>query len=96
MTPRERLRGHRAEILELAAKHGAHDVRLFGSVARDEADERSDVDLLVRMEPGRSLFDLGALVMDLEELLGCRVDVVTEAGLRPRIREHVLRDAVPV
>ena len=96
MTGRERLNRHRAEILKLAAKHGAHDVRLFGSVARDEADERSDVDLLVRMEPGRSLFDLGALVMDLEELLRCRVDVVTEAGLRPRIREHVLRDAVPV
>lgn len=96
MTGRERLDRHRAEVLELAAKHGAHDVRLFGSVARDEADERSDVDLLVRMEAGRSLFDLGALVMDLEELLGCRVDVVTEAGLRPRIREHVLRDAVPV
>jgi predicted nucleotidyltransferase len=96
MTGRERLQRHRAEILELAAKHGARDVRVFGSVARDEADAGSDIDLLVRMEPGRSLFDLGALVSDLEEMLGCRVDVVTERGLRPRIREHVLRDAVPV
>jgi predicted nucleotidyltransferase len=96
VTGRELLQQHRAEILELAAKHGATEVRLFGSVARDEADDRSDIDILVRMERGRSLFDLGALVADLEELLGRSVDVVTEAGLRPRIREHVLRDAVPV
>lgn len=96
MTTRERLHQYRGEVLNLAAKHGATDVRLFGSVARGEANEGSDIDLLVRMEPGRSLFDLGALVVDLEELLGCRVDVVTERGLRPRMREHVLRDAVPV
>lgn len=96
MTGRELLHRHRTEVLEVAAKHGAADVRVFGSMARGEANEASDIDLLVRMEPGRSLFDLGALVMDLEELLGCRVDVVTEGGLRPRIREHVLRDAVPV
>lgn len=96
MTGRERLDRHRADVLRLAAQHGATDVRVFGSVARGEASEGSDIDLLVRMEPGRSLFDLGALVVDLEELLGCRVDVVTERGLRARIREHVLRDAVPV
>lgn len=96
MTGRELLRQHRGRILELAARHGATDVRVFGSVARNEADEESDVDLLVRMEPGRSLFDLGALIVDLEDLLARRVDVVTERGLRPRLREHVLRDAVPV
>ena len=96
MTGRELLRQHRADILRLAAKHGAIDVRVFGSVARGEAGEASDIDLLVRMAPGRSLFDLGALVMDLQDLLGRRVDVVTERGLRPRIREHVVRDAVPV
>lgn len=96
MTGSELLRQHRADVLALAAKHGATEVRVFGSVARDEADEASDIDLLVRMGPGRSLFDLGALVMDLQDLLGRRVDVVTERGLRPRIREHVLREAIPV
>ena len=96
MTSSELLRQHRAGVLTLAAKHGATHVRVFGSVARGEADEASDIDFLVRMAPGRSLFDLGALVMDLEDLLGRRVDVVTERGLRPRAREHILRDAVPV
>jgi hypothetical protein len=96
MTITDLLRQHRAEVLRLAAKHGATEVRVFGSVARGEADEESDVDLLVRLAPGRSLFDLGGLLVDLEDLLGRRVDVVTERGLRPRIRDRVLRDAVPV
>lgn len=76
------------------ARHGAHDLRVFGSVARDEADERSDVDFLVRLAPGRSLVDLGALLADLEAELGRRVDVVTEAALRPALRERVLREVV--
>ena len=67
---------------------------MFGSVARGDADERSDIDFLVDLEPGRSLFDLGGLLMGLEELLGTHVDVVTEKGLRPRIREGVLAGAV--
>jgi predicted nucleotidyltransferase len=96
MTVIDLLRQYRAEVLRLAAKHGATEVRVFGSVARGEADEASDVDFLVRLAPGRSLFDLGGLLVDLEELLGRRADVVTERGLRPRIREHVLRDAIPV
>ena len=87
---------HRAAVLRLAAEHGATDVRVYGSVARGEADEASDIDFLVRMSPGRSLFDIGALLMDLQDLLGCRVDVVTERGLRPRMRERVLRDAIPI
>jgi predicted nucleotidyltransferase len=66
------------EILALAARQGARNVRIFGSVARGEADEASDPDLLVDLEPGRSLFDLGALLIKLEEVLGCKVDVVTE------------------
>lgn len=86
----------REEILLIAARHGARNVRIFGSVARDEAKRDSDVDMLVDLEPGRSLFDLGSLLMELQELLGCRVDVVTEQGLRPRIRERVLREAVPL
>ncbi len=68
----------------------------FGSGARGEADAESDIDILVDMEPGRSLFDLGGLLIDLQELLGCKVDIVTERGLRERIRDRVLREAVPL
>ena len=83
-------------MLRIAARYGATDIRVFGSVARGEADDGSDFDFVVRMSPGRSLFDLGGLLMDLQDLLGRRVDVVTERGLRPRMRERVLREAVPV
>jgi hypothetical protein len=86
----------RAEILHIAARYGARNVRIFGSVARGEAGPESDIDVLVDLEPGRSLFDLGGLLMDLQELLGRKVDVATEKGLRPRIRERVLREAVPL
>ena len=86
----------RPDILRLAARHGAHNVRIFGSVARGEADVLSDIDILVDLGPDRSLLDLGGLLMDLQELLGCPVDVVTEKSLRPRIRERVLREAVSV
>lgn len=96
MTATDALKRHRAEVLRLAAKYGATDVRVFGSVARGEADESSDIDFLVRMSPGRSVFDIGGLLMDLQDLLGRRVDVVTERGLRPRVRERVLREAIPV
>ncbi|HKI05200.1 MAG TPA: nucleotidyltransferase family protein [Thermoanaerobaculia bacterium] len=92
----EELRSRREEILHVAARYGARHVRVFGSVARGEADERSDVDFLVEMERGRSLFDLGGLLMDLQSLLGRPVDVVTERGLRQRIRSRVLREAVPL
>ena len=96
MTATYALKRHRPEVLRLAAKYGATDVRVFGSVARGEADESSDIDFLVRMSPGRSVFDIGGLLMDLQDLLGRRVDVVTERGLRPRMRERVLREAIPV
>jgi uncharacterized protein len=88
------LKVKREEILQIAEKHGARTVRIFGAVARGEADAASDLDLLVEMEPGRSLLDLGGLLMELQDLLGCRVDVVTEKGLRERIRDRVLREAV--
>lgn len=81
------------EIREIAAKHGARNVRVFGSVARGEARLDSDVDLLVDMDPGRTLFDMGGLVMELRDLLGLRVDVVTERGLKARIRDRVLKEA---
>ena len=88
------LQEKREVILQLAVKHGARNVRVFGSVARHEADKRSDIDFLAEMEPGRSLLDLGGLLMDLRELLGRDVDIVTERGLKPRIRERVLQEAV--
>ncbi len=75
------LKSHREEILSIAAKHGARNVRIFGSVARGEAGENSDIDLLVELDQGRSLLDLAGLVVDLEELLERKVDVVTEQGL---------------
>lgn len=90
------LRGRRAEILEIAARHGARNLRVFGSVVRGEADGRSDVDFLVDMDKGRSLFDMGGLLMDLQDLLGREVDVVTEKGLRDRIRPQVLAEARPL
>src|SRR3989442_15786650 len=90
----ELLQAKREDILRTATKHGAYNVRVFGSVARGEADAESDIDLLVDMEAGRSLLDLSGLLIDLEDLLGCNVDVVTERGLRDRIRERVLREAV--
>jgi len=90
------LQRKRKKILETAARYGASDVRVFGSVARGEADESSDIDLLVNLEPGRSLMDLGGLLMELQEELGVDVDVVTEKGLRQRIREQVLREAKPL
>ena len=92
----EELRSRRAEILEVAARRGARNVRVFGSVVRHDADDRSDIDFLVDMEEGRSLFDLGGLLMDLSDLLACEVDVVTEKGLRERIRARVLGEAQPL
>ena len=90
------LETRKKDILALAARHGATNVRVFGSVARNEADASSDVDFLVDMEPGRSLLDMGGLLMDLEQLLGCNVDVVSEKGLRARIRVRVLSEAIPL
>jgi predicted nucleotidyltransferase len=88
------LREKRSEIIELARARGASHVRVFGSVARCEAGEGSDIDFIVDLEPGRSLFDLGGLLMDLRDLLERDVDVVSERGLRPRVAKRVLADAV--
>jgi predicted nucleotidyltransferase len=84
---------HRREILDLAAQYGVTDLRVFGSMARGDSDQSSDVDLLVRPLPGTSLFDLGGLLMDAQDLLGRRVDVVSEGALAPGLRERVLREA---
>lgn len=88
------MRARREEIIRVAEARGAHNVRVFGSVARGEAVESSDVDFLVQLDEHRGLFDLGGLLMDLQDLLGCEVDVTTEAGLRPRVAARVLADAV--
>jgi len=90
------LKHYRAEILRICARHGAQRVRLFGSVARGQADDKSDIDFLVEMETGRSLFDLGAIQYELQELLGRQVDIVTERGLKPRIRNRILAEAIPL
>lgn len=86
----------RDDILRIASRRGASNVRVFGSVARGDAGESSDLDILVDLEDGRSLLDQGGLLMDLQELLGCKVDVATEKGLKPRMRERILAEAVPL
>ncbi len=88
----ELLKGRRLQILEIAARYGARNVRVFGSVARGQADELSDIDFLVEMERGRTLFDLGGLQAELAATLGHQVDVVTEKGLKARIRRRVLQE----
>ena len=94
MITREAIREKRDAILRIAGHYGAHEVRIFGSVARGDATESSDLDLIVRFDPGVSLFDHGGMIVDLEELLGVKVDVVSEAGMRDRFRERVLHEAV--
>lgn len=90
------LRAKREQILSIAERHGARNVRVFGSVARGEANDESDVDFLIELDLGRSLFDLGGLIADVQDFLGCSVDVVSERGLRPRFRDRVLREAIPL
>lgn len=90
------LRQRRSEILKLATGYGAFNVRVFGSVARSETDQESDVDLLVDLAPDRTLLDLGGLLMDLNTLLGVSVDVMTEEILRDQVREHALCEGVPL
>jgi len=96
MTLGEFVKSRRREILRVAAEYGASDVRLFGSTARGDSVPESDVDILVRLESGRSLLDLIAIKQDLEDLLGAKVDVVTEASVSPYMRAQVLKDAVPL
>ena len=94
MTLQELRATRRDSVLRLAAEHGAHNVRVFGSVARGESDSQSDVDFLVDLEPGRTISDLGGLLMYLQDALAASVDVVTERGLRVQVRERILAEAV--
>ncbi len=93
MSPSDLLEQTRDEILRLAARYGATNVRVFGSVARGEAQPESDIDFLVRMEPGRSIFDLAALVTELEALLGRPVDVVPDDAIYWLLRRRILSEA---
>jgi len=90
------LKEKRQAVMALTAKHGAQNPRIFGSVARGESGPGSDIDLLVKMEEGRSLLDLSALTLDLRELLGVKVDVVTEDGLYWLLRRRILKEAKPL
>ena len=92
----ELLRQQRSEILKLASQHGARNVRIFGSAARGEAEADSDIDFLVELEPDRTLFDLGALLMDLQDLLGRKIDVVTDDSIYWLLRRKILKEAVPL
>lgn len=96
MDLRAQLRAKRPQILALAAKHGAYNVRLFGSVARGEATETSDLDFLVTMEKGRTYLDLIGLWQDLEELFGCKVDVITDGGISPYLKDRIYAEAIPI
>jgi predicted nucleotidyltransferase len=92
----DQVRALRPAILELAAKHGMRRVRIFGSVARGEETEASDLDVLVDVEPGRSLLDLAGFELDLEDLLHCKVEVLTEGGISPYLEARILQEAVPL
>ena len=87
---------HRAELLALARERGVTGVRVFGSMSRGDSNDDSDVDLLVTLAPGTSALALGGLLLDAQELLGRRVDVVTEASLHPALRKRVMESAVPL
>jgi hypothetical protein len=89
----EELRSHRRKILELAARHGARNVRVFGSTVRGDARPDSDIDFLVEVEPGRSLLDVIGLEQDLEELLGRPVEILTDGGLSPYLQKRILDEA---
>ena len=94
MNVNKTLLNKRDEILRVASAHGARNLRVFGSVSRGEATGKSDLDILVNLEPGRTLLDIIAIKQDLGDLLGCNVDVVTEDSVSPYIREQILKDAV--
>jgi hypothetical protein len=92
----EIIQDKKEQILALASRHGASNVRIFGSVANGTADENSDIDFLVDLEKGRSLFDLGGLLMDLQKLFNRKVDVVTENSLHWYIKKRILNEAKPI
>ena len=96
MITKDDLLKRRDEILQIARRHGARDVRIFGSIVRGHATEQSDIDLIVTFDPGRTLLDHAGLIGDLQDLLGLKVDVIDADGMRPRFRAVVEREALPL
>ncbi|HSZ58896.1 MAG TPA: nucleotidyltransferase family protein [Tepidisphaeraceae bacterium] len=96
MITRDQILRRRDEIVAVALRHGASEIRIFGSVARGDTTETSDLDLIVRFEAGRSLMDHGMLIEELQELLGIKVDVVSEAALRDHLALRIFQEAVPL
>ena len=96
MTIAERVRAHREEIIRLAEQHQASNVRIFGSIARGEEREDSDLDVVISPHEHMSLLDHAGLIRDLESLLGCHVDVVTDRGTNKAFRTRILAEAVPL
>ena len=96
MDNRTLLKKKKDMILEVARRHGARNVRIFGSIARGEDDSKSAMDFLIDMEPGRSILDPASLLVELQQILGTKVDVVSERGIKARIRDRILREAIPL
>jgi predicted nucleotidyltransferase len=96
MTSKELIENRRDDVRAIAERHGARRLRVFGSVARGESRPDSDIDFLVEFEPGRSLLDQAALLLDLQDLLGLKVDIVSEGGINPRMRDRILKEAVAI
>jgi predicted nucleotidyltransferase len=96
LDPARAIEVRRQDILRILSQHGATSTKVFGSVARGESGPKSDLDLLVQLEPGYSLLDLIAIKQELEDLLGCKVDIVTEAALSPYMRDQIMQEATEV
>jgi predicted nucleotidyltransferase len=96
MITRDEILKRRDEIIAVARRHGASSIRIFGSVARGDTNNTSDLDLIVRFDPDRSLMDHGMLIEDLQDLLGVKVDVVSEGALRDHFALRILKEAVPL
>ena len=96
MDIKQEIQQKRDEICAIAAKHGAYNIRIFGSVARGQADPDSDIDFLIDAGPATSSWFPAGLILDLQEILGRRVEVVTEKALSPFIRDYVIREAIPL
>ena len=96
MTAKEILDSKRDEIIRIARSHGAENLRLFGSLAKETSNSKSDIDLLVDIAPDSSLLDMIAAKLEIEDMTGCKVDLVTPASLSPHIRESVLKESVPL
>ncbi|MBC8277766.1 MAG: nucleotidyltransferase family protein [FCB group bacterium] len=96
MLPREILKAKRTEVLRIAEKYDVRNLRIFGSIARGEDDEKSDIDLLVELPPKFTLLKYAALIRELEEELSCKVDMVSQTAVKPRMKQSVFNEAVPL